>query len=79
MILLFVSNYKKSSLGQFNFSSLGFEDASKIMPSSGAGSLKEHKIEKREDKSNQKTSHRSSKVMDLNKVEISYYSKFPIY
>merc|ERR1712154_742214 len=46
----------------------GFEDASKIMPSSGAASLKEHKIEKREDKSSLKTSHRSSKVMDLNKL-----------
>ena len=48
------------------------------MPSSGAGSLKEHTIEKREDKSSQNTSHRSSKVMDLNKVEILSFSKFPV-
>merc|ERR1712045_47782 len=46
----------------------GLEDASKIMPSSGTGVIKEHHKEKRE--SNKKASRRSSKVMDLNKLMV---------
>merc|ERR1719245_1245733 len=46
----------------------GLEDASNIMPSSGAGLAKKHNIAKREDKSSKKKSRRSSKVMDLNKL-----------
>ena len=58
----------------FYYHSTGLEDASQIMPSSGLGISKEMlfpEMDKTENKSNKKSSPRSSKVMDLNKVGIA--------
>ena len=71
---IYPSTHHPNTKKMFYYHSTGLEDASQIMPSSGLGISKEMlfpEMDKTENKSNKKSSPRSSKVIDLNKVGIS--------